>query len=247
MRNELGTILTGTAHFNSSTAGFIVNDDYMIHMRALIKAIYQCIGSGLSPRRKLSLQSTTTGLAIWPFNCLRSSGSLPVWRDTWRTKEELCLTAHHRSFLFQYGWYARYYTIRRQLRVYRIICVIEQYFQMNLPQLNIFSCFFWRSASSKMKCNIPLASVVAGLIGSTCASILTRVGTLREPEISISRRDALAYKAYTIDQPVCWSFKFVIRKFWCLCVDWSFSKWSSVCSTYECHIQTKIFLRCNVL
>ncbi|KAF7879001.1 hypothetical protein EAF04_000201 [Stromatinia cepivora] len=53
-----------------------------------------------------------------------------------------------------------------------------------------------------MRCNMLLASVVTGLIGSACASILTKVGTVKESAISISRREALAYKAHTIEQPI---------------------------------------------
>ncbi|KAA8576690.1 hypothetical protein MFRU_014g01720 [Monilinia fructicola] len=53
-----------------------------------------------------------------------------------------------------------------------------------------------------MRCILLLASVVTGLIESTSASILTKVGTLRESTTSIPRREALAYKPYTIDQPI---------------------------------------------
>ncbi|KAM0315814.1 hypothetical protein ACHAO8_003668 [Botrytis cinerea] len=53
-----------------------------------------------------------------------------------------------------------------------------------------------------MRCNLLLAGVVTGLISSTSASILTKVGTVRESSISIDRRDTLAYTAHTIDQPI---------------------------------------------
>ncbi|ESZ98251.1 hypothetical protein SBOR_1347 [Sclerotinia borealis F-4128] len=53
-----------------------------------------------------------------------------------------------------------------------------------------------------MRCNILLASVVTVSIGSACASILTKVGTVKESAILVPRREPFPYAPYTIDQPI---------------------------------------------
>ena len=167
-----------------------------------------------------------------------------VFMKKYVEKARLCETAHHRSFLIKYSQYARYYNA---CGLWDSIYVawLSNWFHFN--SITTFSPRFY-FVSSRMRCNLLLAGVVTGLISSTCASILTKVGTIRESSISIDRRDTLAYTAHTIDQPVRWSFKLLfVCKFWLWCVDWSFSKWSSVCSTYKCYLQTKVLVRCEVL